>query len=50
MIVYKVSIVVEVGKTIQINGNIFTITEIIELTPPRGNFRYLHLTCQPQKP
>ncbi|HAY85571.1 MAG TPA: hypothetical protein DCY42_11815 [Chloroflexi bacterium] len=64
MIVYKVSIVVadgshpgailnlhkkpEVGKSVEINGNKFIIQEVIELTPPRGNFRYLHLTCLPK--
>jgi hypothetical protein len=63
MIVYKVSIVVAdgshpgailnldtkpvIGGTIELNGSQFVIQEIIELTPPRGNFRYLHLTCLP---
>jgi len=65
MIIYKVSIVVadgshpgailnldekpEVGKTLQINGQLFTIQEIIELMPPRGKFCYLHLTCLPKE-
>lgn len=64
MTVYKVSIVIAdgshpgailnlnqepvVGKTIEINGSHFIIQEIIELMPPRGNFRYLHLTCIPK--
>jgi hypothetical protein len=64
MAVYKVSIVVAdgshpgailnltkkpaVGKTIELNGNLFIIKEIIELMPPRGKFRYLHLTCLPK--
>lgn len=65
MIIYKVSIVVAdgshpgailnldekpvVGKTIELNGHRFVIQEVIELTPPRGNFRYMHLTCLPEK-
>ena len=65
MTVYKVSIVVAdgshpgailnldrrptVGETININGSLFLIQEVIELMPPRGKFRYLHLTCTPQE-
>ena len=37
------------GETININGNLFLIKEVIELMPPRGNFQYLHLTCIPQE-
>ncbi|HSG25405.1 MAG TPA: hypothetical protein VLA32_04745 [Anaerolineales bacterium] len=64
MTVYKVSIVVAdgshpgailnldhrpiEGETININGNLFLILEVIELMPPRGKFQYLHLTCIPQ--
>jgi len=65
MTVYKVSIVVadgshpgailnlgqkpKAGETITINSHIFIIQEVIELMPPRGKFRYLHLTCVPQE-
>lgn len=65
MTIYKVSIVVAdgshpgailnldrkptAGETIQINGRLFLIQEVIELMPPRGNFEYLHLTCTPQE-
>ena len=65
MTVYKVSIVVAdrshpgailnldkkpvKGKSITLNGKTFIIQEVIELMPPRGNFRYLHLTCLPEK-
>ena len=65
MAIYKVSVVVAdgshpgailnlskkpvIGKTIKINGKKFIIQEIIELMPPRGKFRYLHLTCLPPK-
>lgn len=63
MAVYKVSIVIsdgshpgailnlknrpEVGDLIKLNGGKFKVLEVIELMPPRGDFFFLHLTCQP---
>lgn len=36
----------EIGEEIQFNGSIFTITEVMELMPPVGNFGFLHVTCE----
>ncbi len=63
MAVYKVSCVViegdhpgailnlkqapEVGNTIELGGDDFTILEVLELMPPRGDFHFLHITCKP---
>ncbi len=63
MAVYKVSIVIidgshpgailnlkkkpAVGDQIKLNGGKFKVLEVIELMPPRGEFHFLHLTCQP---
>lgn len=64
MPIYKVSIVItgsdhpgailnlkempHVGESITLNDKSFVIEEVIELMPPRGDFRFLHLTCAPQ--
>ncbi len=64
MAVYKVSVVVtksdhpgaivnlevapEVGKTLSLGNEEFTIVEVLELMPPRGDFHFLHVTCIPK--
>jgi hypothetical protein len=61
-IYYKVSYVVEgsrfpgaiinmekepkVGDQVVFDGRLFTITEIMELMPPAGDFGFLHATCR----
>ncbi len=62
MVVYKVSYVVtgsehpggivnldklpEVGEIIQVGNTKLAVLEIFELIPPRGDFYYLHATCE----
>jgi len=36
----------EVGDHIAFNGSVYTITEVMELMPPVGNFGFLHATCE----
>ena len=64
MVTYKVSIVVlggshpgaivnlyeepKVGNTIKLGTDEFIIQEILELMPPKGDFYFLHLTCEPK--
>jgi hypothetical protein len=36
-----------VGDVIQIGDDSFKILEVLELVPARGDFGYLHVTCQP---
>jgi hypothetical protein len=64
MAIYKVSIVViksdhpgaivnlreepKVGKTIKLGNDEFVIIEILQLMPPKGEFHFLHLTCEPK--
>jgi hypothetical protein len=64
MAVYKVSVVVtksdhpgaivnlkvapEVGKSLSLGNEEFTIVEVLELMPPRGDFHFLHVTCIPK--
>lgn len=63
MAVFKVSIVVPedpqagtilnlekrpaVGDILRLPGGKYKVLEVIELMPPRGDFHFLHLTCQP---
>jgi hypothetical protein len=63
MAIYKVSVVViksdhpgaivnlreepKVGNTIKLGKEKFVIREILELMPPKGEFHFLHLTCEP---
>ena len=35
-----------IGDEITFNGSVFTITEVMELMPPVGNFGFLHATCE----
>ncbi len=62
MAVYKVSYVVtgsshpggivnlddlpEVGEIIEVGNSELKVIEIFELIPPRGDFYYLHATCE----
>lgn len=64
MTIYKVSIVVvgsshpgaivnlseepKVGNSIKLGSEKFFIKEILELMPPKGDFCFLHLTCEPK--
>lgn len=36
-----------VGDQVELGNEMFEITQVIELIPPRGEFAYLHATCQP---
>ena len=38
----------EVGNTLQLENQEFTILEVVELMPPRGDFHFLHVTCEPK--
>jgi hypothetical protein len=33
------------GGFIEIGGEKYQVQEVIELLPPKGNFHYLHVTC-----
>lgn len=63
MAIYKVSYVIvdgehpgailnqetmpKTGERVQLGGQTFEITEVLELVPPRGDFHYIHVTCRP---
>ncbi len=36
-----------VGDQVKLGDELFEVTEVIDLVPPRGDFAYLHVTCQP---
>ncbi len=36
-----------VGERIQLDGVPFEVVEVIDLMPPRGEFAYVHVTCEP---
>ena len=36
----------EIGDEIAFNGSVYTVTEVMELMPPVGNFGFLHATCE----
>jgi hypothetical protein len=62
-VIYKVSYVVvggshpgaiinedeppKVGDQVRLNGEQFEVVEVVDLLPPRDNFAYLHVTCEP---
>ena len=64
MAIYKVSVVVikcdhpgaivnlheepKIGNTIKLGTDEFVIVEILQLMPPKGDFHFLHLTCEPK--
>ena len=37
----------QVGHPVVLDGDRFEIVEVIELLPPRGDFAYVHATCEP---
>ena len=37
----------DVGDQVKLGNEMFQVTEVIDLIPPRGDFAYLHVTCQP---
>jgi hypothetical protein len=61
-VIYKVSFVIigrqhpgeivnmdtapRVGDQVELGGEVFEITEVVDLIPPRGEFAYLHVTCR----
>lgn len=63
MAVYKVSYVVKgrkhpgtimnsdhrpfIGERVRLGHEEFIIVEVIDLLPPRGEFHFIHATCQP---
>ena len=63
MAVYKVSYVIigndhpgtilnqdhmpQQGEQVQLGVDMFEVIEVLELMPPRGEFHYIHVTCQP---
>lgn len=36
-----------VGERIELDGEAFEVVEVIDLMPPRGEFAYVHATCEP---
>jgi hypothetical protein len=36
-----------VGDRVQLGDEQFEVIEVVDLIPPRGEFAYLHVTCQP---
>lgn len=36
-----------VGDRVQLGDELFEIVEVFDLIPPRGDFAFLHVTCQP---
>ena len=36
----------ELGETLRVGGDQFEVLEVLELIPPRGEFHYVHATCQ----
>jgi hypothetical protein len=36
-----------VGDQVTLGDEVFEVTEVVDLIPPRGEFAYLHATCRP---
>ena len=36
-----------VGDQVQLGDELCEVTEVVDLIPPRGDFAFLHVTCQP---
>ncbi len=37
----------QLGDRVEIGDKVFEVTEVLEMTPPRGDFQYLHVTVKP---
>jgi hypothetical protein len=37
------------GDKVEIGDRVFVVREVLEMTPPRGDFQYLHATVVPQE-
>ncbi len=37
------------GDQIELGDEMFEITQVVQLIPPRGDFAYLHVTCRPME-
>jgi hypothetical protein len=37
------------GALVKLGGREFTVVEVIQLIPPRGDFDFLHVTLQPMR-
>ena len=35
------------GELVRIRSEMFEVLEVLELVPPRGDFRFIHVTCRP---
>lgn len=35
-----------VKEQVRLGSDLFEITEVFDLVPPRGDFRYIHVTCK----
>ena len=35
------------GEQVKLGKDLFEVLEVFELMPPRGEFHYIHVTCQP---
>jgi hypothetical protein len=35
------------GDRVKLGNEFFEVIEVLELVPPRGEFRYIHVTCRP---
>lgn len=36
----------QLGDRVEIGDKVFEVTEVLEMTPPRGDFQYLHVTVR----
>lgn len=36
----------KVKEQVRLGSDLFEITEVFDLVPPRGDFRYIHVTCK----
>jgi hypothetical protein len=37
----------KLGDRVEIGDKMFEVVEVLEMTPPRGDFQYLHVTVKP---
>jgi hypothetical protein len=38
----------KIGEIVNLGDTEFSIVEVLDLLPPRGDFHYLHVTLQPE--